>query len=309
MAAVLGVAEPDLIEQQLFCTKVRRISALEWLAVSNFLSTTISRSYHFHPTTKAALEIEKRATLLAAKLLMASPANAMQELNRFAQSHTDGWKPLLISSENLIARAPTRYMSRRGGVMALPTSLTELLHHYIDDLIVYREGRGFAVNPDKLEAGSDGCLGISLRGETSTDGSAASSKLEFIPLRNLTRAIRQMNIVLHGTREAEELIGATSRQRLALIRLGLLRPLEGSTFVLSSEIDRFLRWLRDNSTLTMSLSSMVPLSELAPTGRMLLQRVMTAAIEGRVGFFRQSGDSARLDTCFITKSSLAALVR
>ncbi|WP_256719930.1 hypothetical protein, partial [Burkholderia pseudomallei] len=47
-------AESDLLEQQLFCDDARRMSALEWLAVSNFLATIVGRSLHFHPTTRAA---------------------------------------------------------------------------------------------------------------------------------------------------------------------------------------------------------------------------------------------------------------
>ncbi|RKT25622.1 TniQ protein [Paraburkholderia sp. RAU2J] len=308
-AAVLEVAETDLIEQQLFCTKVRRMSPLEWLAVSNFLSTIVTRSHHFHPTTKSSLETEKRATILAAELLRASPTSAMHELNRISQSHLVGWKPLLISFEKLIARAPTRYLNRRRGAMALPAFLTELVHQYVDDLTVYREGRRFAVNPDRLEAGSDGSLAISIRRATSIGSSEARSQRESISLGDLIQAIRQMNIVLHSTREAEELIGATSRQRLALIRVGLLHRFDGSTFVLSSEIDRFLRWLRDNSTLTTDLSSMVRLSELTPMSCLGFQRVMTAVIEKRVRLFRRVEDSVTFGTCFVAKRSLATLVR
>jgi hypothetical protein len=309
VAAVLEIAETDLIEQQLLRSEARRMSALEWLAVSNFLSTIVTRSHHFHPTTKSSLETEKRATILAAELLRASPTSAMQQLNRISQSDVAGWKPPLISFEKLIARAPTRHLNRRRGAMALPDFLIELVHQYVNDLTVYREGRGLAVNPDTLETGGDGSLGISIRRATKTGSSEAPSELEFISLGDLIQAIRQMNIVLHSTREAEQLIGATSHQRLALIRVGLLHRLDGSTLVLSSEIDRFLRWLRDNSTMTTDLSSMVRLSELTPMSCLAFQRVMTAVIARRIRLFRRSEDSVTFGTCFVAKGSLATLVR
>lgn len=211
LAALREVAERDLIEHQVFRAEVRRMSALQWLAVANFLSTMVAQSRHFHPTSKCALETEKRATDLAARLFTSSATSALQELNRLSQDDVAGWKPLLISFEELLERAPTRYLDCRRGAMSLPAFLTELLHHYVDGITMYREGRRLAVNPDRLGAGADGSLGISIRRATSTGSSDASSELEFVPVRDLMEAIRQMDIVLHSTREAEELMGATNR--------------------------------------------------------------------------------------------------
>ncbi|MFP3610753.1 TniQ family protein [Paraburkholderia sp. SIMBA_050] len=308
LSVVLRVAEPDLLEQHILCTEACRMSALEWLATFNFL-LTIARQSTPHATAKAGFETEKSATLLAARLFMVRPASAMRELNTIAQSQMDGCQPLLISLDRLIERAPSCYTNRHRSVMALPTVLTKLLENYIDDLTVQPGSPGLALNPDRLAADAEGILGLPLREVTNSCGSATAGEQDFIPLPRLIQAIRQTNVVLLGHREVEKLIGATSLQRLALIRLGLLHPLEGRPFVLSSEIDRFRRWLRDNSTLTTNLSGLMPLSELTTKGRMVFQRVMMVAIAGRMRLFRRVEGSARLDASFVTESSLTALLR
>lgn len=211
IAALREVTEPEFIEHELFRVEVRRMSALEWLAVANFLSTMVAQSRYFHPTGKSALETEKRATLLAVRLFTSSATDALQELNRLSQDHLAGWKPLLISFEKLLEKAPTRYLDCRRGAMSLPAFLTKLLHHYVDGLTMYREGRKLAINPDRLEAGADGSLGISVRRARSTGSSDASSELEFVPLGDLMQTLSQTDIVLHSTCEAEELMGATNR--------------------------------------------------------------------------------------------------
>lgn len=307
VATVLDTRESDFLEQQLFCAEARQMGALEWLAVANFLATIAGGSLHFHPTARATLDTERRATLLAAKLFANWPANAMQELNRTAQSATDGWQSPLITFRQLTARAPTRHTSRRRGVMALPSFMTSLLESYVDALAVDRQGLGLAVNPDRVVASANGTLGVRLHEAKRASAPAASDDRDFVPLPDLIRGIREAKIVVYSNREAEQLIGATRSQRTALVRSGLLH--DRRQFLLSSDIDRLLRWLQDNSAVTTEVSNMVLLSELAPTGRVTLQRVMTAAVEGRIQLFRQFDDSARLDTCFVKRSSLAALVR
>lgn len=307
VATVLGTRESDFLEQQLFCAEARQMGALEWLAVSNFLATIAGRSLHFHPTARAALDTEKRATLLAARLFANWPTNAMQELNRTAQSAADGWQSPLITFRQLTARAPTRYTNRRRGVMALPGFMTSLLESYVDALAVDRQGLGLAVNPDRVVSGANGTLGVRLHEATSAIAPAVSDDPDFVPLPDLVRGIREAKIVVHSNREVEQLIGATRAQRAALVRSGLLH--DRRQFSLSSDVDRLRRWLQDNSAITTDVSNMVLLSELAPTGRVTLQRVVTATLEGRIQIFRQFEDSARLDTCFVKRSSLAALVR
>ncbi|XHO63602.1 hypothetical protein BCC1697_000013 [Burkholderia gladioli] len=302
-------AESDLLEQQLFCDDARRMSALEWLAVSNFLATIVGRSLHFHPTTRAALGTERSATLLAARLFVDWPTSAMRELNRRSQSETDKWQSPLISFHQLSSRVPARYASGRRGVLTLPCFMRRLLQSYTDALTVHRQGPGLAINPSRVVASDDGTLGVQLRGRTNTNASAASGDLEFIPLPLLVRGIRDSNIVLHNNREVEQLIGATRLQRAALVRSGFLRPADGRQFVLSSEVDRFRQCLRENTTVATDLRNMVPLSALSPRGREMLGRVLTAVMAGRVPLFRQFEDSVRLDSCFVQRSSLVELVR
>ncbi|WP_373688626.1 TniQ family protein [Burkholderia pseudomallei] len=302
-------AESDLLEQQLFCDDARRMSALEWLAVSNFLATIVGRSLHFHPTTRAALGTERSATLLAARLFVDWPTSAMRELNRSSQSETDKWQSPLISFHQLSSRVPARYASGRRGVLSLPCFMRRLLQSYTDALTVHRQGPGLAINPSRVVASDDGTLGVQLRGRTNTNASAASGDLEFIPLPLLVRGIRDSNIVLHNNREVEQLIGATRLQRAALVRSGFLRPADGRQFVLSSEVDRFRQCLRENTTVATDLRNMVPLSALSPRGREMLGRVLTAVMAGRVPLFRQFKDSVRLDSCFVKRSSLVGLVR
>jgi hypothetical protein len=156
--------------------------------------------------------------------------------------------------------------------------MTRLLESYVDALAVDRQGLGLAVNPDRVVSSANGTIGVRLHEATSASAPVASDDRDFIPLPDLIRGIREAKIVVHSNREAEQLIGATRSQRAALVRSGLLH--DRRLFLLSSDVDQLLRWLQDNSAITTEVSNMVLLSELAPTGRVTLQRVMTAAIEG-----------------------------
>lgn len=314
-AAVLGVGDSDLFDEQHVYAQARRMSALDWLAVSNFLATFAGRSPRFHPIARAGLDAEKRATLLAVEWFTEWPTNAMRGLNGSAQRSTDGWKPPLISMRQFNARAPTRYLRYRRRVLALPDFITSLIQSYAEAIIVHREGAGLAVNPDRLSPGADGGLGVYLPRATAANVPLESGDQEFLPLSRLTEGIRDSNIVLYNNHEVELLIGATSCQRAALVRDGLLythcdkQRLRCEQFMLSTEVARFRQWLKNMSTFVTIRGDMVPLSRLSASGRSMLLRVLRAAMAGHVSLFRDSQDHVSLGTCFINRASLVALTR
>ncbi|MFK0376968.1 hypothetical protein [Pandoraea sp. NPDC090278] len=308
-AAIVGSDAANFVDEQHFCLEARQMSAIDWLAVASFFAIFVDGEPRVSPRIKANLDAEKRATLLAVRWFTQWPRGAEMELNSSTQALCDPGGPLLFASRHLRAKIPARFLRYRRGELTLPDFMINLIEGYGHSLVVYSDGCGLVVNPNRLVSGEDGVLGLELPHAAHVRSSAGKKRRNFLPLGRFIKGVRAANIVLYDNREVEVLIGATAIQRGALVNGGFLKVDDERRNMLSTEVERFRTWLTNASTYITDFDDMLPLSQLSVRRKGLLLQILRAAAAARISLFRDTKGTARLDGCYVRRTELDELAR
>lgn len=302
--------EHDLPALSNFCPDVLNITALEWLALLSFLSSSSFDITGFRPSRRYNPEIERDAVRIAARILLRWPQIAFEELSTCWQHNklTARQSPM-ISLRQLRLHPPIRHaVSLRDG-MQLPKFVCDAIGSYMRALTIHSEGLGLAVNPDWLVFTGDDIP--KLRVDAPVDGHGETSDSlrlnAVVSLSDRISELRQADIALHEFWVVERMIHATDFQRRLLQQRGFLRPLQGSRVITSIEIYKFGAWIRQTASTRLPSFALIPLSALSRWGGFLLERVIAAVQSRTIQLFRSSLECTRLDQCFIDERSLGSL--
>lgn len=304
IATLLNRRKGDLYASHPFCPDLDSISALEWLALFCFVASTVrsASSSRFHSSRGPGFEIEKTATTIAARLFRQWPANALAELNsRWGLAPMTRTSCPLISIRQLKQRPLIWHTYRPRLALSLPPFIVDVLEQYVSTLTIHTRGNGLAVNPDNvvLNAGKPPFVHMaeSLPGiELAVDRDAAG-----ISLPALMHGVRQSGAELLDLHQVEKLIRVTRHQRTILVGGGFLRPIDGGRLLLSTELDRFKRWLSSLCTIAHHISGAIPLSSISMEGGEMLRRILRSAQEGKVKLLRLPESGSTLDTCYVAQ--------
>jgi hypothetical protein len=307
VSVLLDTSASELPALSPFCPDLRKVSAIEWLALFSFLATTSRPSRKFHPASNEELQVERDAVVIAARVFTRWPTCLFEEIStcwrRFdIRPRGSPFIPLRA----LRARDPIRHADRLVGPLSLPVFVRDAIDQYLIEMTVNSEGCGTAINPDWLLF--DGyepspcrildCDGSSIRMPT------AAKKASQVSMEKIAYDTKQTDVVLHDPTLVEQLIGATRNQRRALQTCGFLQPIHAGRLIPSSEVADLKDWLRSSSTKTPFWKQLVPLSAFSKRGEITLQRVILAIQSRAITLFRSSNDDMTLDTCFVWRNFL-----
>lgn len=310
VAMLLNRSRGDLHAPHPFSADLDGMSALEWLALFCFLASTTksTSSNRFHSSRGPGFEIEKTATTIAASLFRQWPANALSELNsRWGQPPLAKTSCPLISISQLKQRPLIWHTYRPRRALSLPAFINDMLERYVSTLTIHTRGKGLAVNPDNVVLNAsapplvhmaEALPGIELTVDRGTVG---------ISLPAFMHGVRKSGAELLDLHQVEKLIRATRHQRIILVGGGFLRPIDGRRLLLSTEVDRFKRWLGSLCMIACRISDATPLSAISTEGGPMLRRILLSAQEGKVKLLRLPESSLRLDTCYVATDSIVDL--
>lgn len=308
VARLQGRSGADLFLEQRFCVELATISAQEWLAMCSFFASTCSGHYGYHVSKNGESTQERKAVSVAARVLQHWPRTTFDEINTCWGARPSGGDDLpLMSLKRLRNRQPHRYIARLSGALRLPAFLGAAVDQYLSSLTVHSDGIGLAVSPTAVALDNEGKP--VLRAPASEYAKAMCVQDAVVSneicVASFVRRLRDSPPVLHSFEEVERLVGATPHQRRLLSRCSLLLPLVDDRWVPASELQRFTQWLCDMATSFPASTGFVSLDALSRQSGSLLAGVVKAIGTERVRLFRKSGGVLRLDTCFVSRQSIA----
>ncbi|CAE6871139.1 hypothetical protein R69746_08439 [Paraburkholderia aspalathi] len=311
VARLEGHAEADFIIGQSFCSEVVHISASEWLALCNFFASTSDLSDA--PVARGPVQYlrERESISIAARVLLTWRTKAFEEINSCWRTlkPTDDSAPFLPLRQ-LRARQPHLYAARLSNPLSLPVFFTKALSHHISALTVHSCDIGLAINPCVVawsETGEPG-LRVNNSEQASALGVEDLSARDEPSFASVLDRLRHSPPRLYSYAEAEHLIGATRHQRRILMRTKRLRRMMGCRAVISSELERFRRWLREIASPRKPPTALIPLSRISPQSGRTLESVLNAISERRIEVFCAEGRSISLDTCSVLENSITVSV-
>ena len=310
--ALVDTMEDDLLTSGPFSHELDTMTALEWLALFNFLASTSQYSSNLHPFGENPLKAEKDAVSIAARIFLSWPESAFEELStcwRSTVSRLD--QSPVISSTQLRARHPFRRVRRFAGPTRLPKFMSRALDKCLKTLTISSDGGGLTINPDWLVFLPGEMPGVrqSASDDASHPDTQSHSTCTITRLPQMMRQFRRANIVFYNYRLARKLVGATPHQSVLLKRCGFLLPTPTERRISSSEVDRLGRWLRRLAAPMPRDGQLVALSALSRDGGTLLQRVIEAIQSGTIQLFCSRTFSIKLEVCFVDVRSICRFPR